>query len=101
MCSSDLFPSHDKGIKGTPFQLIEYEGKFHIAWTEYALTMRMNTEEEALELLETDVWNIMGVYAISIMEQRRKLKEIMGTDSLIEIVEKVQKQQEQQAEQTQ
>lgn len=66
-------------IEGTPFQMVklEVEGygtNYHIGWGEYALTHGKQTKEEALSLLETDKWNIMGVYAVSIINMTLRLK---------------------------
>jgi len=77
--NSDSHNVERKGIEGTPFQLIRYQNKHHLAWGEYALTNRCDTEEEAIRLLETDVWNIIGIYTISILDMRKKIEETYGT----------------------
>lgn len=84
---SDSQTVERKGIEGTPFQLIKYEEKFHISWNEYALTNRYESEEEALELLKTDIWNIVGVYVVSIIDMRQKIEAVYGTTDLSKIVE--------------
>ena len=60
-------------IPGTPFQAIKKDGLWFMTWGQYLLTKPSETKEELLELLESDTWNIIGVFVISVMKQNAKI----------------------------
>lgn len=69
-----------KPIPKTPFTLMERENQYHIMWGEYMLTQLFETEEEALNYLESNTWDIIGVFCISILHKFDKQKDSKNDD---------------------
>lgn len=60
-------------IEGTPFTLVTHEEMSFITWGAYRLTENRPTKEMALELLTTNMWDVIAVYVISVVAQTSEI----------------------------
>lgn len=59
-------------IPGTPFNAVKKEEKWFVAFGPYKITPEQDTYKACLELLENDMWRVIGSYTIAILQEYEK-----------------------------
>jgi len=64
-------------IEGTPFTAVMEKDVWFLTWGEYKLTEDYLTLEDCKEVLETNSWDVLGRFVISVINayERRKIQE--------------------------
>ncbi len=63
-----------ESIPGTPFELITLQEGSMIVWGKFKISKMVDTKEECLELLRTELWNIIAVYVYSLVDKKAEIE---------------------------
>lgn len=69
---SSTFLVESEPIEGTPFRAMRYSEEWFLVWGEYKISKSVESAEAAKTLLETELWNIIAVYTVCVLEQYKK-----------------------------
>ena len=69
--STSLFER--EAVDGTPFEIITTEKGSMLTWGKFQITEFTETKEECLKLLKTDIWKIIAVYTLSVIERQKEM----------------------------
>lgn len=72
--NSDSLIEREK-IKGTPFEAIKQNNVWFLTWGNYRLSPTMETLGQAEDYLTTNLWDVIAVYTLSVIQQVEKVKE--------------------------
>ena len=61
-----------KEMKGTPFYAVRYYEEWYIMWGNYIISKPQKTEAECKKFLKTNLWDVIAVYALSVINQAEK-----------------------------
>ena len=61
-------------VDRTPFEMITTEEGSMLTWGKFKITQFTKTKEECLELLKTNVWEIIAVYTMSVIERHKEIE---------------------------